>query len=312
MELLNYLARNFNLSEQEVEEFILKAPNKYKVYTIPKRTGGFRVIAQPTKELKTYQRYILKNVLPSLPIHDAAMAYKKNHSIKSNALAHVHQNYFLAMDFENFFNSITPILFWNVWDRTINISLSSKEILFYQNLFFWKPKKNSSKLILSIGAPSSPLISNFILYEFDTYITELCAKKNIKYTRYADDLSFSTNTKDNLFEIPSLVENALIKIYKGQLKINRNKTVFSSRAHNRHVTGITLTNDNKISLGRSRKRYIKHLVHKFILGKLSLSEKQYLGGLLNFSQYIEPSFISSLELKYSKDIILFLRKHTHE
>ncbi|MCT7085107.1 RNA-directed DNA polymerase, partial [Salmonella enterica subsp. enterica serovar Oranienburg] len=89
------------------------------------------------------------------------------------------------------------------------------------------------------------------------------------YTRYADDLTFSTNNKDVLFDIPDMLENVLPKYSLGRIRINHEKTVFSSKGHNRHVTGITLTNDNKLSIGRERKRKISAMIHHFINGKLS-------------------------------------------
>ena len=115
--------------------------------------------------------------------------------------------------------------------------------------------------MLSIGAPSSPLVSNFFMYQFDCVLSKLCIEREIIYTRYADDLTFSTKHKDVLFVLPQLVKENLNDLFGNAIRINRKKTKFSSKAHNRHVTGITINNDGKISLGRERKRYIKHLVH---------------------------------------------------
>ncbi|MCQ4912852.1 reverse transcriptase domain-containing protein, partial [Phocaeicola vulgatus] len=64
-------------------------------------------------------------------------------------------------------------------------------------------------LVLSVGAPSSPEISNFCLYNFDKILFEICESQNIKYTRYADDLTFSTNTKDTLFTLIPIIRRLL-------------------------------------------------------------------------------------------------------
>ncbi|WP_368926704.1 retron St85 family RNA-directed DNA polymerase [Proteus columbae] len=291
------LAQNMGISTKEVMEFLANAPEKYKVYKIPKRSTGYRTIAQPSKELKAYQRQI-SNVL-SLPIHDAAMAYREGISIKNNALKHANNSYLLNMDFENFFNSITPDVFWSVWEKGGHL-LSDIDKYFIERLLFWS---FNGSLVLSVGAPSSPLISNFCLFYFDSELNDYCIEKKITYTRYADDLTFSTNIKGALFEIPLIVKDILYKNFSDGLKINRSKTILSSKAHNRHVTGITLNNNGQISLGRAKKRYIKHKVHQYTLGLLGSEEINHLQGMIVFARYIEPSFFKSLKAKYSKTLV---------
>jgi retron-type reverse transcriptase len=309
MDLISILQLKFSGQlKLDIQTYLQKAPSKYKIYTIPKRKGGTRVIAQPAKQTKILQKFVIDELYSNFPIHNAAMAYRKKHNIKMNASVHVGQKYLLSMDFENFFHSITPALFWEVYERLIKQPISPIEKRNFQNLFFWRPKKQSEKLLLSIGAPSSPFISNFIMYEFDCFIYNYCETIGVRYTRYADDLSFSTNQKDILFQLPKVVSVTLNELYKNRININLNKTSFSSKAHNRHVTGITLTNEDKLSIGRSTKRYIKHLVHKLTLDELSIEDKNYLSGYLNYVNFVEPDFITSLERKYSKEVILMARK----
>ncbi|PCH61896.1 MAG: RNA-dependent DNA polymerase [SAR86 cluster bacterium] len=302
MTLVKKLSLGLNRSEDEVAHFLLSAPKKYKVYTIPKRTSGHRVIAQPSKELKKYQRQYLE--LQKLPIHHSAMAYRQGISIKDNAAAHKKNPYLLKLDFENFFNSISSLIFWKVWE-SIHPLPSKIDMKTLENLLFWCPsKKSGGPLVLSIGAPSSPLVSNFFMYQFDCHISKICLEKEIVYTRYADDLTFSTNHKDILFGLPLLVKEQLVALFGGTIRINRKKTRFSSKAHNRHVTGITINNNGKLSLGRERKRYIKHLVHQVKLKKSDKEDKLHLRGLLAFAKHIEPLFVQSLIKKYSAELIL--------
>ncbi|EQB7983556.1 retron St85 family RNA-directed DNA polymerase, partial [Acinetobacter baumannii] len=273
LNILKSLEEKFSIPQHELQEFIKSSPRKYKVYQIPKRSSGTRTIAQPTAELKEYQRHLVSIFSPILPVHETSLAYIKGKSIKDNALIHCKNRYFLKMDFANFFNSITPNIFWNCWEESKNqnkINDLDKEIL--TNLIFWKPSKYQKNLVLSIGAPSSPLISNFCMYKFDIALSEICHKKNISYTRYADDLTFSTEYANILFDLPLIVSKILMDLYGGSLEINHLKTAFSSKKHNRHVTGITITNEGKISLSRKKKRYIKHLIHKFIFGSIEINE----------------------------------------
>lgn len=301
MKLIQQLALKLDKCEDEVYQFLLSAPKMYKVYTIPKRTSGHRVIAQPSKELKKYQRLYLE--LQKLPIHNSAMAYRSGYSIKDNAKKHKDNPYLLKLDLENFFNSITSRLFWDIWKLSIPLP-SLEDQIALEKLLFWCPSKtDKGSLILSIGAPSSPLVSNFFMYKFDCIMSQICSDKKISYTRYADDLTFSTKKKDYLFDIPLIVQENLSIIFGGAIRINRKKTTFSSKAHNRHITGITITNGGDLSLGRKRKRYIKHLIHQAALNNLNEDDKKYLKGLISFSKHIEPKFIISLEKKYSSKLI---------
>jgi len=310
MGFIKQLALKVNRSEIEVTTFLRNAPQKYKVYTIPKRTSGYRVIAQPSKELKEYQRAFLES--HKFLIHNAAMAYRNGLSIKDNAQKHKKNCYLLKLDLENFFNSISSKLFWKVWE-TLQSLPPEEERLLIENLLFWCPSKTiGGKLVLSVGAPSSPLISNFFMYHFDVAISDICADKNIVYSRYADDLTFSTQKKDVLFDMPLIIKNQLDTLFGNSIRINRKKTKFSSKAHNRHVTGITINNDGKLSLGRERKKYIKHLVHQFQLKKLDKDKLHHLKGLLAFAKHIEPQFVKSLIQKYSIELINQIVKESND
>jgi retron-type reverse transcriptase len=305
-DITSHLSKYYFKTDQELFDFVKDAPKKYKVYKIPKRTSGERTIAQPIRQLKDCQRLIISIFQEKLPIHDCCMAYMAGKSIKENALIHSQNSFFLKMDFMDFFNSITPKLFWAACEQQeIEFDWLDKEIL--EKILFWRPSKYSKRLVLSIGAPSSPFISNFLMYAFDEELDEYCKKNGITYTRYADDLTFSTKIAGILFDIPNWVRKILLKFYGQKIQINQFKTVFSSKKHNRHVTGLTITNDSTISIGRAKKRYIKHLVHNFIENKITLEELNYLRGYLGFIQYVEPKFLKSLESKYTEAVIQDIR-----
>ncbi len=313
MSVIKQLADYLDKNDAEVRRFLLTAPQKYKIYKIPKRTHGHRVIAQPSKELKEYQRAFLK--LYPFPVHSSAMAYCKGKSIKDNAFSHVKNEYFLKIDLENFFNSITNELFWNCFEQCSHSlpHFTSRDRKTVERIIFWSPSKTTNgKLILSVGAPSSPLLSNFCFYEFDQCLNSFCIKKRIIYTRYADDLIFSTNEKKLLHTLLPIIKERLIVFFNGALRLNHAKTTFSSRAHNRHVTGVTINNEGTLSIGRDRKRYIKHLVYQFKLNQLDHSDIEHLQGLLSFAKHIEPAFIKSLKSKYTDILIDSIYKANHE
>jgi RNA-directed DNA polymerase len=294
--------RNLRLVNS-LELISLSGPKLYKVYTIPKKNGGRRTIAHPSKMLKAFQRDLSLYLTAVLPVHEAATAYRTGTSIKKNASAHSKHSYLLRMDLSSFFNSIDTAIFDEELRRH-NIKLNSKDLKFIHQCAFWSPTKTSTgHLILSVGAPISPLISNFLMHTFDTIVSDICIQKEITYTRYADDLFFSTNIRDACFKLPELIHYILKKTYKNKLSINQTKTRFSSKAHNRHITGITLTNEDKLSLGRQRKRLISSMIHRRILNNLNKEDTKRLQGLLSYANHIEPTFILSMKKKYSESVI---------
>lgn len=308
LKLYASLQDELGYSRHVIDRFCRTAPNKYKVYTIPKRTSGHRVIAHPSKALKKYQNAALKVISPRITSHTSSFAYRKNVGIKDNAQKHSSNRYLLKMDFNDFFNSIEPDMFFSAL-RQKGVLISNAEKRTLTKLFFWnKANYSLEKLVLSVGAPSSPVVSNLVMYDFDEQLTYYCKSHSISYSRYADDITFSTNKKGKLFQIPQVVKNLLGDIFQHRISINERKTVFSSKAHNRHITGVTINNEGCLSIGRDRKRMISAMVHKFSLNQLELSDFTYLQGLLSFSSHIEPTFYKKLEIKYGHSIINKLRK----
>ena len=295
--------QDIGISRIKLASSARRSPLKYKVYKIPKRHSGVRVIAQPTPEVKDLQRKLVEFLRTQLTVHPCATAYEPGKGIRENALRHVNNRYLLKMDFSNFFNSIKPEMFKNALLHD-SVEIDDNTLILLINIFFWCPgKKLSGKLVLSVGAPSSPFISNYVMKKFDQLLSEICAKAGITYTRYADDMTFSTQRENVLFMLKEQIATLLAQSGYENITINESKTVFSSKAHNRHVTGVTLTNDNQLSVGRKNKRYASSLIFRFKLGELSTDETLTLKGLLAHYFHIEPRFKLSMKKKYGLAII---------
>ena len=300
--IASFLANKFGASEKDIRAYLHKGPRRYRIFEIPKRNGnGNRTIAQPTRALKIMQKLVMSEYLSALPVHTAAMAYTRGKGIGDNASAHQRNSYLLKMDFKDFFPSIGKI------DFLLHLAthlgpLSPDEQNMLTNLFLYKPYRNASP-ILSIGAPSSPFISNTILYRFDELVEQHCGSKGMTYTRYADDLIFSSNAKNALYSIPTEIESICSKLKYPRLVINSDKTVFSSKSKNRHITGLVITNENTVSIGRNKKRHIKSLVHQFKNSSLDAEKTSYLRGYLSFVKGVEPNFIDALKRKYGTETI---------
>lgn len=182
MSILSEMASLLAMSEYELSKFIRTAPHRYKTYSIPKRNNkGARLIAQPSKNLKYLQRLVMREYFDELPIHKAAVAYRKNIGIKENARRHAGNQFILKMDFKDFFPSIVPSVFILHLKKYLSSPLSDEDEQLIRSIFFWS-KYKIDYYQLSVEAPSSPFISNTIMFYFDTELERIIGS-DIVYTR---------------------------------------------------------------------------------------------------------------------------------
>jgi RNA-directed DNA polymerase len=301
-DILLGLADSVPLSPVELIRLIRSAPMRYKVYTVPKRAPGqVRTIAQPAQEVKALQRWVASNFLSTFPVDQAAVAYRHGRNIRDNAQPHANGRFLLKLDFKDFFPSIRDIDF-RLFLADKLPSLSDNEVEVLTRILFWMPK-GTDQLCLAIGAPSSPSLSNILLRDFDRAVSDFCFPLGIAYTRYADDLSFSAKTSNLLAEVEAMVSTLCARSKSPRLILNREKTVRVSKKRSRRVTGLVLTNEGQVSLGRDAKRGIRATVHHFLTGKLSREQVLSLRGMLAYVKSVEPSFLNRLRAKYGSENI---------
>jgi len=291
------IARAIGISVGDVQRILARAPLRYKVYDIPKRSGGSRTIAQPSTELKVIQRYLVDNVFDKLAVSDRAMAYRKGVSIRDNAKAHSLSPYILKLDFTAFFHSFRLADMDFVF-KINSLSIDRHEMNILKLASYWRPK-GSPHFMFAMGAPSSPMLTNAMMYEIDSKIAQLCAELGAKYTRYADDITISGERADDLIVIERGVREVVQAADHPKLRFNDTKRGLYGPGQKKIVTGLILTPDGKISIGRDRKRQISAGVHWWLAGKIaSEMHIEQLRGLVAFANDAEPTFVSSLSQKY--------------
>lgn len=311
---LQSIQNKLGLSDQEWLLLVKTAPYRYKTYSIPKRSGGRRQIAHPSKVLKIVQKLILEFVLCELPIHtDVVMAYEKNTSTLKHAKKHASNRFLLKLDFKDFFPSLRGDDFHRLCLDYLP-QLTEIEINQLKRLLFWIPDRSENKLVLSIGAPSSPKVSNALLYNFDTQLNDYCLGMGVVYSRYADDMAFSTNCPNLLSDVANQVKSICQEIRYPILKINESKTVQVFLKNKRFLTGLVLANDGTVGIGRDKKRALRAELHRFAQSPSSFSEEQRfkLKGMLNYVQSVDPEFMNTMikiMSKTNQDVFLFLKKH---
>ena len=308
MSLLDTLQERVGLGQRELLARVLSAPHRYKVYEIPKRNGGTRTIAQPARDLKLLQRIIIEAVLSKLPIHDSAAAYRDGRNIRMNAAAHAGSNVILKLDFVSFFPSIKVDDFTRYCrsldrETAIHLGLASDDDLFIASrVLFWGAGTSQPKC-LSIGAPSSPILSNILMRRFDEAVTTIAVRNGVRFTRYADDITLSGERSEPLLTVEAGIRRYLKRYRSPALTFNDEKRGLYTAGQKRMVTGLLVTPTHSVSLGRHRKRTILSLVHSFKLGLLDPQKVAHAQGLVAFALDIEPSFFHSLVRKYGQGVM---------
>lgn len=305
MSLLDELISDLGVGREDLLRVIANAPRRYKVYQIPKRSGGQRTIAQPSKELKLIQRYVLTRKLEALPVHAQASAYAKGRNILENAEAHVGQRVILKLDFQNFFPSIRPLDFARYVRANRPANIEVEDLPHYARILFWGGGTRVP-MSLSIGAPTSPTISNVIMFGFDSALSSEAVKLGVRYTRYADDITASANDAEALMRFESICRRVVSKMTSPRLSFNEEKRGMYFSGQRRMVTGLVLTPTSSVSIGRERKREISALFHRANLGQLDADKVARLKGLVGFCLANEPEFISRMRSKYGNRIVDFV------
>lgn len=289
--LIEQMCVSLGVPPSYVDRLANGASHAYKEYTIPKRGGGTRKIFHPARPLKAIQRWLASQIY-NWPVHPAAMAYRKGVSIYDNARLHSQSNYLLRMDFSAFFESIM--------EGDLRRYIETKPSHFST----WSPADIDAfcKICLrfgslTIGAPTSPVIANALCFELDSKLTQYCSGMEITYSRYADDMFFSTKHSNLLSEVEAHVISVVpsLEVPSG-LSLNIQKTRHLSKKGARRVTGIVLGSDGKPYVGRDLKRRIRAMIHRYDL--LGANEQATLGGLISYAVGFDPDFKNSLIAKY--------------
>lgn len=238
--------------------------NMYKEYKIPKGNGKFREIQEPFQELKEEQSKILKE-LNSVKINRCAYGFVEKKDIYKNAKRHMKSNYILELDLKNFFDTIKAE---DVYNALINNKFSKERAEYIAKVctrYGTTPQ----------GAPSSPILSNIVCKPLDRKLKNLSIRNKVIYTRYADDLTFSTKEEDGYNTLQDLKKEAqsIINSYGFDINGSKTHTLCKSRRHS--VTGIVVNEKMNVSSKDVRAFRAKlHNIFMDIKDKALVTEKE--------------------------------------
>lgn len=243
----------------------IKTDNLYNSFTIPKKNGGERVIHAPKKDLKFLQKK-LSNVLWECYLESIeskskdknfktpvlSHAFEKGKSIITNSQMHRNKKYILNIDLKNFFDSFNFGRVRGFFIKDKDFAVSPEIATVIAQIACYQGK-------LPQGAPSSPIITNLITRILDYRIVKIAKKYRFTYSRYADDMTFSTNRElnSNKLRASKELDNFLTEleevIISSGFEINPKKTRLSNSMQRQEVTGLVV--NKKINVKRE---YIKN------------------------------------------------------
>jgi RNA-directed DNA polymerase len=305
----HHLALLIGIPVDDLLSIIKNREQFYKTYKLRKRAGGHRWIMSPEESLKYIQGWIKTNILEKTALHNAANGFRTEHSIKSNASPHNEKALILNLDLYKFFDSISEqrvygVFKWLGYHPNLAVDLA-KLLCVSASYHYWKEVETEAKFskkyfekrrpILPQGSPASPIISNIVAYSLDRRLYALCTRRNIEYTRYADDLTFS-GTKENFPPLNILKQI----IHEEGFVLNDKKIKYSTPNMRQLVTGLVVNKGVRVP-SKFKKEILKELhycrvrgvkghldwVEKHTDEKTKSNYKDYLLGKIFFVYSIE-------------------------
>ncbi|SOD13356.1 reverse transcriptase family protein [Pedobacter xixiisoli] len=293
--------------------------NHYHAFQIPKKSGGKRTITAPKQKLKRLQLWVLENVLNRIQINHHVHGFIKERSIVSNARPHLQKDIVINVDLKDFFPSISYKRVKGFFHKlgyseqlstifALICTYAETEKVEMDGVNYYVQKGNR---FLPQGSPASPAISNLIAYKLDKKIQGLAAKFNFTYTRYADDLTFSTS-KENEKNIASLLFFLKKIIEVEGFAIHPAKTHIMRKGNLQKVTGIVV--NQKLNVQRVQLRKFRALLHQ--IEKEGWKDQKWgnakylinaIEGYINFVKMVNES----KAMVFKAQLTSILAKHGH-
>lgn len=216
----------------------------YNKFTLRKRNGKERNILSPYTELKRIQNNILKDLLYDKRPSPYAKAYIKKINLLANVKIHKGYKYILKLDISNFFENISYVDVFNIY-KEYGFSNRICGLLAHLTTYFdYLPQ----------GSPTSPYLSNLVLRDFDYKVGKWCLERNINYTRYSDDMTFSMNEYNQ-----ELIRYIRINLYKYGLELNNEKINLIKNSTQQKVTGIVV--NQKLQVDSKYRKKIRQEIY---------------------------------------------------
>lgn len=284
MESIEDFAYQTSLSEKLLYFLSTEATSdKYKTFYIKKKNGNLREINAPMYSLKIIQRWILENILYRMKVSENCYGFEKSKTgspTVANVKQHNNNTYILKMDVKDFFPSVKRVKVFYLF-KAVGYNNYISNIL--SNLCTYNGH-------LPQGAITSPRLANLVCYKLDNRIEKYCSKREIAYTRYADDLTFSSDNRNILRNIHGMISKILLN--EG-FTVNEDKTNFMTPKSHKSITGITV-NDKLIKAPKQLKRLVRSMIHHAVVSG-NYGNLNKIRGYISYINSIEPGYKEKMQ-----------------
>jgi RNA-directed DNA polymerase len=272
----------------------------YVRFVVPKNSGGSRTLFSPHKDMASTQRWILDEILSKVPCHEAAHGFISGRSTVTNAVPHVGQDVVVNVDLKDFFPSVTfprvkgmfQAMGYSPAVATILALLCTecpRRVVEYDGR---KLHVASGPRGLPQGACTSPAMSNLVTRKLDARLQGFCSKMGWKYTRYADDMTFS-GKGEALNQVGYLLARVRHVIEEEGFRLNDKKTRVLKRSTAQTVTGVVVNERPGISRKEVKRiRAILHNAKKYGLESQNRDDhpdfEAWLSGMIAYISMVSP------------------------
>ena len=275
----------------------------YHRYEVPKKVGGTRLISAPKPSLAAVQRAVQLEILSKIELEPEAHGFVPGRSTLTNAAPHVRKKVVINMDLRDFFPTVSFLRVRGMF-RSFGYSGSVATML---ALLCTEPPRVAETLAgksvhvaigerrLPQGACTSPTITNVICRRLDRRLRGHADRYGYSYTRYADDLTFSSAATDR---VGALLAGARRIIRDEGFLEHEEKTRIMRRGRAQLVTGLTV--NDKVSLSRQRRRELRAILHNTVRAGLSKENRAnhpnfaaYLSGCVAYLRMVDPAHSES-------------------
>jgi hypothetical protein len=324
---------------ERIDQIIADKDSHIIHFTIPKRSGGARNITAPDEELKEILRRLNSTFFRNYSPHPAANGFIRHRNILTNALPHVGKKSLGHMDIKDFFDTISgdmvlQSLFGNKrickscvnCDKMMCLECSpsiyhNKNHRFrykcdelkaafvkdycsrsgYQSLFHRVRDICTYEGFTPQGFPTSPFIANIVLKGFDKKMTEIAESAKCAYTRYADDIAFSSNDLSSEQLHDSMFDITVRELWAFGFKVNKSKVMWKDRGRF-SICGIVV--NKKPNIARRTIRLFRAKIHNAITKHGDRVSHEYIRSLKGWCSYLK--FINPVQgEKYLKPLVAF-------
>lgn len=280
IDITSILCKSIGMDLRQLTGFLEKGKKNYTAHKI-RTKHKYRIVYQANDTLRKLQELAVETVFILYPVSKFSTAYEKGCSALKNAKTHAKARYLAHYDIKSFFQNIKMSHVQNLLQNDYD----QREIE-----LLWRICSLDG--CLPMGACSSPFICNRVMYSFDNTMGKLFSK--LTYTRYADDLVFSSK-KSFTEKLEDFVQQELLKM---DLELNSKKSYYYSEKSPKKVTGVIINCDNTLSVGKRYKKKVKKILYEYGKKGGRVYSKHEVLGHLNYIKFIEPKYHKKLIKKY--------------